>query len=121
MEGIDCSLLVKTWANTNEHTRGIRHVTIVDRRGSLFVKIEGAGGDSPLDWGEVQVDTVYAATADSRVPMSFTATFDLGFMQSHVQANVNQGLLVMAAFNAFADGSGRAAYFSREFFHEAAR
>ena len=121
MEGIDCALLVKTWANTNETTRGITHVTVTDRRGSLWVKIEGAGGDSPRDWGEVQVETVYAATPESRVPMSFAATFHLGFMRSHVQANVNQGLLVMATFNAFTDDSGRAAYFSREFFHEAAR
>jgi len=121
MDGQDCSLLVKTWMNTNENTRGIRRVSVADRHGSLWVRIEGAGGDSPRDWGEVPVDAVYAAAPESRVPMSFNATFDLGSMRSHVQANVNQGLLVMVAFNSFTDDSGRAAYFSREFFHEAAQ
>jgi len=120
MDGLDCSLLVKTWTNTNEDTRGITRVTVADRRGSLWVRIEGAGGDSPRDWGEAQVEAVYGAAPESRIPMSFNATFDLGSMRSHVQANVNQGLLVMVTFNSFTDDSGRADYFSREFFHEAA-
>jgi hypothetical protein len=50
--------------------------------------------------------------------MAFIAKYDLEFAETLIEGNVNAGLLVLAAFHTFRDGSRRANYFSREFFHE---
>jgi hypothetical protein len=41
---------------------------------------------------------------------------DFDFMSLHLQANMSLGLLIIASFNMFKDGSGRSDYFCREFY-----
>jgi hypothetical protein len=48
----------------------------------------------------------------------FEAHCDLGFMETHLAANVKYGVLVIQTYNAFKDGTGRGCYFTREFFHQ---
>ena len=48
---------------------------------------------------------------------AFGAFYDHGFLRTHLQAKVNRGVLVVAMFNEFTDGSGRSSYFTREFYH----
>ena len=49
----------------------------------------------------------------------FLAVYDFDFMQMSLAANMNKGLLIIASYNTFRDGSGRSNYFSREFFYRA--
>jgi hypothetical protein len=51
--------------------------------------------------------------------MSFSAFYDFGFMETQLQAHVRQGVLIIAKFDRFKDNSGRANYFSKEFFYRA--
>ena len=106
------------WLNTNNASRGIIKV-IVEARGSrLMVRPFGAGDPGPCDWGEVEADHVYSNSVSSRVAAGFSARYRSGFSETHLQANWNQGLLVVATFTTFKDGSRRSNYFSREFFHQ---
>jgi hypothetical protein len=62
---------------------------------------------------------VFTDGATSSTSLAFRAFYDLGFKETILQAKVKKGVLVVANFNRFKDGSGRANYFSREFFYRA--
>jgi hypothetical protein len=113
---LDVSPLLGIWTNTNPASRGIVRFVLGCRDGILTVRSFGAGSPE-RDWGEVEAERVYTDGIASRNVMSFTARYDFGFLECHLQANMNLGLLVVAGFNTFKDGSGRSSYFSREFYH----
>ena len=117
---LETSTMVRRWANTNPSTQGITGVQIRSVDGQLRVTIEGAVNGAPFPWGEVAVEAVYAENAASRRGMAFVARYHFGFLETLIEGNVNAGLLVLAAFHTFLDGSRRSNYFSREFFHEVA-
>jgi hypothetical protein len=116
---LDPAPLLGTWINTNPQVRGIARIVLAANGGRFTVQIfgaNGANGDSPIDWGEVPA-VPFAHDAGSRETMAFSAAYDLGFQRVELQANVKQGVLVVASFNEFTDGSGRSSYFTREFFY----
>jgi len=119
---LDVSPLLGTWINTNPGSRGIVRFVLGSRDGVLTVRAFGAGltegtEEPERDWGEVDAERIYTDGMTSGNVMSFTARYDFGFLESHLQANMNLGLLVVAGYNTFTDGSGRSSYFSREFYH----
>ncbi len=85
---------------------------------SLLLRTYGAWHPEPKDWGTT-VARLFHTTVDSQNVRAFAAVYDLGFLKTHMQAKTEQGVLVVATFNQFTDGSGRANYFSREFFFRA--
>jgi hypothetical protein len=105
------------WRNTNRETRGIAKVEITVRGSRLIVRAFGTDEPRPSDWGEVEAEHIFGNNISSHVAAGFTAHYDFEFSQVHLQANWNQGLLVLASFTSFKDGSRRSNYFSREFFH----
>jgi hypothetical protein len=105
------------WLNTNSESRGIVKVVITARGPGLAVRVFGAGDPAPYDWGEVAAEHIYAGNISSRMAAGFSAWYRFDFSEIHLQANWNQGLLVLASFTSFKDGSNRSNYFSREFFH----
>jgi len=105
------------WRGTNPLGQGISRFAVSQKDSGGYVRIYGTGEVAENDWGEVPISTLYARDAGSSEPMAFEAFYDLGFMSVHVQANFSLGLMVLACFNTFKDGSGRSNYFSREFFH----
>jgi hypothetical protein len=105
------------WLNTDGGTRGIVKVVTAIDGSELTVRAFGAGDPDPIDWGEVEADYIYALSLTSRIAAGFTARYRLDFADIHLQANWNQGLLVLASFTSFKDGSDRSNYFSRDFFH----
>jgi hypothetical protein len=105
------------WLNTDSGTRGILKVVTAVNGSELTVRAFGAGNPNPVDWGEVGADYIYALSLSSRVAAGFTARYRFDFAEIHLQANWNQGLLVLASFTSFKDGSNRSNYFSRDFFH----
>jgi hypothetical protein len=135
---IDPTPLLHRWRNADEASRGISEVTCTRRGGQVWVRVLGVGADGPIDWGETPA-TVYAditATGGARATVdpvqdgrptphyadlsatdagpAFTAAYDHGFMRVLLQGRFNLGLLVVAMFAEFLDGSGRSDYFARE-------
>ena len=51
----------------------------------------------------------------------FLARYDFGFADLTLAANEAKGLLIIAAFSTFRNGSGRSNYFTREFFYRETR
>jgi hypothetical protein len=116
---IDPQPLVGAWMNTNTGSRGITKVSVSTKDGGVVVRAFGACEPSPCDWGESYAD-VFADDPDSIEGNAFNAFYDFGFMEIRLQAHIRQGLLVVAKFDRFKDNSGRANYFSKEFFFHAA-
>jgi hypothetical protein len=89
-------------------------VVLSEAAGGYVLRAEGVGCDA--DWGQVPV-TPHATAAGSREPAGFLAHYDFGFAHLALAANENKGLLIIASFMTFRDGSGRSNYFTREFFY----
>lgn len=106
------------WMNTDGGTRGIVKVITAVNGSELTVRVFGSGDPDLLDWGEVKADHIYANSLSSRIAAGFTASYHFDFAEIRLQANWNQGLLVLASFTSFKDGSSRSNYFSRDFFHQ---
>ncbi|WP_089933473.1 hypothetical protein [Candidatus Entotheonella palauensis] len=116
-DALDPTSLLGTWMNTNGASGGMAKVILTLKDGALTVRVIGADEPEPHDWGEITA-AVYAKSVDSKDGMAFSATYDFGFMATHLQVNVKQGVLVIASFTRFKDDSGRANYFVREFFYQ---
>lgn len=113
---VDPSPLVGTWLNTDKRTGGINKLILRQVDGALLVRAFGACEPEPCDWGEVG-GYAFSSGISSSEAMAFTASFDFGFMETSIAVYLKGGILVLDSFNAFHDDSGRANYFSREFFH----
>jgi hypothetical protein len=113
--GADPSMLAGTWGNTNPQTRGIVSMQGRVEGGLLRIRIHGAGREGPVDWGEVAA-AVYHERNDEGLEQPFVAHYDFGTTRVALQGFLRQGVLVILAFTTFGDDSGRASYFSKEFF-----
>ena len=107
---VDHSVLLGRWRNTETRWQWVREIEIA---AGPRVRIRG-GSDAPSDWGDAPIDAVYTTAPDSNEVGGFSASFELDGMTSLVQATLNQGLLVVVAFNDAQDG-GRSRV-TREFF-----
>ncbi|MDT7540211.1 MAG: hypothetical protein QOE33_115 [Acidobacteriota bacterium] len=107
--------LTGTWVNTNPDTNGIARMAMSESGGKLSLRTYAVGPDGPVDWGAADV-TVFASTASSRNGAGFTCTYDFGFAETRLQGMIMKGLLVLAQFHSFKDGSRRAGYFVREYY-----
>ena len=118
-EPLDLEPYIGVWEKTNEKPgQWIRRVEIMpEGSGNIAVHLYGGDDPSPSDWGTSTADALFASSITSSTGMGFIARYDFGFLQSEMQGNVNLGLLVLAGFNRFRDGSGRSDIFTREFFH----
>lgn len=114
---MDTSALLGLWRNTNKASSGVTTVEITERGEGVGIHAYASGKSGPLDWGKVP-GSVYAKDCYSSDAMAFRAAFALPGIRYHFQANVKQGVLVIAYFTEFADGSGRSNYFSREFYYK---
>lgn len=105
------------WVNTHAATPGIAKVAVTAGASGPTLRVWGAGEQGQLDWGEVPLELFFnVEEEDGRPAVAALATYDLGFMAVQFQIRLNRGVLVVAHFTEFKDGSGRSNYFSREFF-----
>ncbi|HLJ86182.1 MAG TPA: hypothetical protein VKZ53_05125 [Candidatus Angelobacter sp.] len=107
------------WITTNGGSKGIAKAKIDFLDAKLIVHAFGAPASAPIDWGPVVAGIFTDGPNSSRI-RAFHAFYDFGFMESYLQAKTEKAVLVVASFNRFKDQSGRANYFSREFFHRIA-
>jgi len=106
------SALLGTWRNTNRDSRGIVRFDIAARDdGGVDIAATGS-----VAW-PVTPATVYGDRLDATDALAFSCVCDLGYADVHLQTNIKGGVLVVARFHRFKDGSGRSSYFSREFYY----
>lgn len=109
-------LVLGKWRNTNGGTRGIARLELINETGGVRLRVFGACTPEPCDWGDTDA-TVYSETPDSPVVAAFAAVYDFGFMEVQLYTYVVKGVLVVASFTRFKDGSGRQNYFFKEFLY----
>ena len=114
-EEIDGAALVGTWINSNLDTNGIARVKVSEEHGKLQLQVIAIGPDGLIDWGPSEAQ-VFAAGPASHAGVGFSCRYDFGFAEARFQAMIMKGLLVLAQFHLFKDGSGRCDYFMREYF-----
>lgn len=112
---IDRKALVGAWINSNLDTNSIARINITDSTGKLQLQVFAMGPGGLIDWGTSEAH-VFASGPASHAGAGFTCRYDFGFAETRLQAMIMKGLLVMAQFHLFKDGSGRADYFLREYF-----
>ncbi len=113
---IDPSALLGTWYNTDKQSRGIVRLELATEGDQLTVRAYGACTPEPCDWRTVPA-RIYAASIGSLEGMAFSAHYRFDFVEVILAAYTKQGILVLDTLNTFTDGSPRANYFTREFFH----
>jgi hypothetical protein len=113
---VDPAPMLGTWFATDKQSAGVVRLELTERGGAFIVRAFGAGTPEPVDWGEVPA-VAYAKSVVCGEGMAVSAAYDFGFLESLLAAYTKGGILVLDTFNTFKDGSGRSAYFSREFFH----
>lgn len=115
---IDIAPFLGTWRNTNEKPFWISGLRVEPLDGSLVITVTGGANGSPESWGPARATHLYGAALDSRTGGAWRASYDLGFCETDLEANLNQGLLVIAGFVRMKDASGRSDRAVREFFYQ---
>jgi hypothetical protein len=105
------------WLNTNPHSTGITRLR-VDHDGNNGASLWawGARLPQPAEWGMVPA-RLFSLNSGSQLAEAFSARYEADGMAVVLQANIKQGVLVVASFTEFKDGSGRSNYFHREFYY----
>jgi hypothetical protein len=111
---VDMSKLTGHWTNTNPETVGITHFDLTARDGRYTLRASGAGRAEP--WPEVEAFP-HGYNVSGGPAVAFRAEVSLDFTEITLAANENKGLIVVASFHRFKDGSPRASYLKREFFY----
>jgi hypothetical protein len=107
---VDMSPLLGSWTNSNPQTELIKRFTL-GKKGRAFT-IHAYGAAAPFDWGETEV----VPYMDNIGELAFHAIYDLKTVHSLLAANTNKGLIIIAAFNRFKNGSERSNFLCREFY-----
>ena len=82
----------------------------------LMMRVGGAEPGLPEDWGETEAQ-LFAENTASGLAMAFSASFDLGGIESLLQGYVVKGVLVIVSFTRVKDGRERSSSFGKEFFY----
>jgi hypothetical protein len=107
--------LFGTWQNTNPNSSGIARIRIdADARNGALVRLWGARAPAPAEWGSVTAD-LFALSSGSQFAKAFSARYQADDVTITLQANIKQGVLVVASFSEFDDD--RSNYFHREFYY----
>lgn len=114
---VDMSTYLGDWRNVYEHSRAIPRFTVTEGEGGYIMTLYGPDGRAL----GTTVALPHAARPDTVPARGFWGTVDLGFKDLRVAVNDNQGILILACYSTFKDGSGRKNYFSREFYFLSSR
>ena len=113
----DGAEMLGDWLNTNPDSNGIPRLRIEsDGRNGAVLRAWGAQTPQPVEWGPTSA-ALFALSSGSRTAKAFSARYEMNDIAISLQANIKQGVLVVASFTEFRDGSGRSNYFHREFYY----
>jgi hypothetical protein len=104
------------WRNTNSEGSAIDSVSFAAAGAGRTMRVLARDASGPRDWGTADVES-YVEVGAASDPARIKALYDLGAMEVLLHGWVKQGVLVLALFRRFKDGSGRSDYFDREFFY----
>jgi hypothetical protein len=104
------------WSNRNLETGEILSLSLAEGDGGLIVRAFGADDPSSCDRGQTPA-IPHVSGLGSREVGGFMARYDFGLSELSLAADEAQGLLIIASFSTFLDGSGRSSDFSRESFY----
>jgi hypothetical protein len=116
---LDLTPLAGTWVNTETRRRWLAAIDVRVDGGQLRLHPRGGDAPSPADWGERAAEVVCAGAIDATDAGGCVATFPLDAMDSELHATLNQGLLVVVAFNRTHDPAAAPGLVTREFFRRA--
>ena len=114
---IDPTPLLGSWVNTETRSSWLSAIHVRADGPHLRIHPIGGGDGSPADWGESEADLVCTTAIDSSEGGGYVATFVMESMVTELQATLNQGLLVVVAFNRMRDSAMAPGRVTREFFH----
>ncbi len=114
--GGDTAPIVGHWRNCTEATDHIAAFDLWADETGLRLRVFGAGADGMIDWGEAPC-AAFVAPASMEIS-GLHARYALDGAEVLLAINHAKGILVIQTYTTFTDGSGRAAYYSREFFHK---
>jgi len=112
---MELGALLGTWINSNPDTNSVAVVKATDANGRLQLQVAAVGPDGFVDWGEADAN-VFAAAPDSHMGAGFTCRYEFAHGETRLQGMIMKGLLVLAQFHLFNDGTDRESYFLREYF-----
>jgi hypothetical protein len=113
----DGSELFGDWWNTNPDSKGIARLRINDNiRNGAVVRLWESRAPGAAERGSVQAD-LFALSSGSRLAKAFSARYQAHDVDITLQANIKQGVLVVASFTQFDADDGRSNYFHREFYY----
>jgi hypothetical protein len=115
---LDSAVLTGNWVNTNLSPSLIRQIQIRAEQDSLVMRVVGAEPGLPEDWGATDAQP-FAECAASGLATAFSASFDLGGVESLLQGYVVKGVMVVVSFTRVKDGQERSSSFGKEFFYRA--
>jgi hypothetical protein len=113
---LDPTALAGNWVNTNTSPTLMRRIQLVPAQNQLMMRVAGAEPGLPEDWGESEAQ-LFAESTTSGAAMAFSASFDLGGVESLLQGYVVKGVLVIVSFTRVTDGRERSSSFGKEFFY----
>jgi len=106
---IDTRPVRGTWVNYDEQSEGITQVAVRGWDDTLLVRLASSG----TTWPEVPA-AAFGAGVDQHEAVGFAARYELDFATILIAAYLNKRLLVVDAYTAFTDASGRSDYFQRD-------
>jgi hypothetical protein len=113
----DGSEMFGDWWNTNPDSKGIARLRIDDNaRNGAAVRLWETRTPGTVDYGSVQAD-LFALSSGSRLAKAFSARYQARDVDIALQANIKQGVLVVASFTQCDADDGRSNYFHREFYY----
>ena len=112
---MELTALLGTWINSNPDTHSVALVKATESGGRLRLQVSAVGPDGLIDWSANDAE-VFAATPDSHAGAGFTCTYRFPHGETRLQGMIMKGLLVLAQFHFFNDGSDREDHFLREYF-----
>jgi len=116
---LQISPLCGDWLNADRGVPGMLGVTLTEQEGSLWVRGLGMAKPVGYAWPRVRTPT-FAPDPAAPQAWGFLVDYDFGFMRTIAAGYYKTSVLVATTYNTFHDGSERAPYWSREFFHRRA-
>ena len=112
---MDLTGLAGRWLSSEPRARGISRIDLAVRDGVVSARVFGAGPGGLVDWGVAPVSDLFADGVASTACAGFRLHYDFGFLNSHIQANLKLGVLVLGVYQSFRDRDAGSDYFFREF------
>jgi hypothetical protein len=111
------SSFVGTWGNTNLPQCGIAWVKFEATGNGVTMQVLGIDESGQNDWGRTTVEVYSEPGTTSSEPAKIKARYLVGSTDVQLHGWIKQGVLVLALFRRYQDGSGRSNFFDREFFY----